>query len=321
MPADPSRTGSVAFWRPDGEVPPAVASGAFDDLTVALPGDDDVELVTVPAVLLPVRAALPVLTRARAAAHAHRTTKFWGAGAVLALQLAARGLLLPGLTASDHDAWRAGPLRADDLERVRELAAAMPPDAHAVPVDGREPVRLPDPERLLRAFLDAVADALPRSPAASCGRGRCGLRGAGAAACAGATRLGRRRGRGARRGRTRLAARRGPWAGVGRGGRDAAPVPRGAAGAQRERPGPCRGRLRRLGRIGGLRPARADGRPARPAPCGPRLAPAHPVALGDGAGRRRTRRRGGHRTPRRGRPHAGVRRMSTCTGPRSWRAS
>ncbi|MCX4402462.1 DEAD/DEAH box helicase [Streptomyces sp. NBC_01764] len=171
MPADPSRTGSVAFWRPDGDVPPAVASGIAEDLTVTLPGGDGVELVTVPAVLLPVRAALPVLTRARTAAHAHRATAYWGAAAVLALQLAARGLLLPGLTASDHDAWRAGPLRADDLERVRELAAAMPPDAHSVPVDGGEPVRLPDPERLLRAFLDAVADALPRSPAASLAAG------------------------------------------------------------------------------------------------------------------------------------------------------
>lgn len=171
MPADPSRTGSVAFWRPDGDVPPAVASGTAEDLTVTLPGGDGVELVTVPAVLLPVRAALPVLTRARTAAHAHRATAFWGAAAVLALQLAARGLLLPGLTASDHDAWRAGPLRADDLERVRELAAAMPPDAHSVPVDGGAPVRLPDPERLLRAFLDAVADALPRSPAASLAAG------------------------------------------------------------------------------------------------------------------------------------------------------
>jgi superfamily II DNA or RNA helicase len=171
MPADPSRTGSVAFWRPDGDVPPAVASGTAEDLTVTLPGGDGVELVTVPAVLLPVRAALPVLTRARTAAHAHRATAFWGAAAVLALQLAARGLLLPGLTASDHDAWRAGPLRADDLERVRELAAAMPPDAHSVPVDGAAPVRLPDPERLLRAFLDAVADALPRSPAASLAAG------------------------------------------------------------------------------------------------------------------------------------------------------
>ncbi|MEU9954318.1 DEAD/DEAH box helicase [Streptomyces sp. NPDC050982] len=171
MPADPARTGSVAFWTPDGEGPPAVDSGAVEELTVALPGEDGVELVTVPAVVLPVRAALPVLTRARAAAHAHRATAFWGAAAVLALQFAARGLLLPGLSAGDHDAWRAGPLGAADLGRIRELAAAMPPHAHAVPVDEAEPLRLPDPEWLLRAFLDAVADTLPRSPAATLAAG------------------------------------------------------------------------------------------------------------------------------------------------------
>lgn len=171
VPADPSRTGSVAFWHPEGDSPPVVASGDAEDLTVVLPTDAGVELVTVPAVLIPVRAALPVLTRARAAAQAHRATAFWGAAAVLALQFAARGLLLPGLTAGDHDTWRAGPLRAEDLERIRELAAAMPPDAHAVPVDDAAPLRLPDPEGLLRAFLDAVADALPRSPAAALAAG------------------------------------------------------------------------------------------------------------------------------------------------------
>ncbi|MFF4349805.1 DEAD/DEAH box helicase [Streptomyces sp. NPDC001530] len=171
VPAEPSRTGSVAFWYPEGDSPPVVASGTTEDLTVVLPADKGVELVTVPAVLLPVRGALPVLTRARAATQVHRATAFWGAAAVLALQFAARGLLLPGLTAGDHDAWRAGPLRAADLERVRELAAAMPPHAHAVPVDGADPLRLPDPERLLRAFLDAVADALPRSPAAAVAAG------------------------------------------------------------------------------------------------------------------------------------------------------
>ena len=171
MPADPARTGTVAFWMPDGEDPPAVDSGAVEELTVALPGEDGVELVTVPAVVLPVRAALPVLTRARAVAHAHRATTFWGAAAVLALQLAARGLLLPGLSTGDHDAWRAGPLGAADLGRIRELAAAMPPHAHAVPVDEAEPLRLPDPELLLRAFLDAVADTLPRSPAATLAAG------------------------------------------------------------------------------------------------------------------------------------------------------
>ncbi|WP_105969475.1 DEAD/DEAH box helicase [Streptomyces geranii] len=169
--ADPARSGTVAFWRPDGDTPPAVAAGSIDELTVILPGDHGVERTQVTAVLLPVRAALPVLTRARAAPQAHRATAFWGTAAVLALQLAARGLLLPGLSATDHDAWRAGPLGAPDVERVRELAASMPPEAHSVPLEGTQPPRLPEPERLLRAFLDAVADALPRSPAAALATG------------------------------------------------------------------------------------------------------------------------------------------------------
>ncbi|GAA4054651.1 DEAD/DEAH box helicase [Streptomyces shaanxiensis] len=175
VPGDLARTARFAFWRADGDAAPFVASGSVDeravalpveDLTVALPGEAGAELVSVTAVVLPVRAALPVLTRARADAQAHRAATFWGAATVLALQFVARGLLLPGLSATDHDAWRAGPLRPEDVERVRALAAAMPPEAHAVPLDDVEPLRLPNPERLLRAFLDAVADALPRSPAA-----------------------------------------------------------------------------------------------------------------------------------------------------------
>lgn len=128
---------------------------------------------------------MPVLTRARTDPHGHRGAIFWGAATVLALQFVARGLLLPGLSAGDHDAWRVGPLSLEDIERVRRLAAAMPPEAHAVPADGAGPQaqtqaqahavpadgagspRLADRERLLRAYLDAVADTLPRSPAAS----------------------------------------------------------------------------------------------------------------------------------------------------------
>ncbi|MFH8531753.1 DEAD/DEAH box helicase [Streptomyces tendae] len=120
-----------------------------------------------PALLLPVRDALPVLTRARAHVAGHRASVFWGAVAVEALHLVARGLLLPGLSAAGHDAWRAGPLGGQETERVRHLAAAMPPEAHAVPVDDTGPPRLPDPEGLVRSFLDAVADTLPRSPAAA----------------------------------------------------------------------------------------------------------------------------------------------------------
>ncbi|WP_037854737.1 DEAD/DEAH box helicase [Streptomyces sp. NRRL S-340] len=166
LPSDPARTGRVAFWRPDGSAPAAPAEVPVTDLTVVLPRDDTVARVTVPAVTLPLRVALPVLTRARGDGQGHRATVFWGAAAVLGLHLTARGLLLPGLSAGDHDAWRAASLHGVDAEQVEALAAAMPPEAHAVPLDDTGRLLLPGPERLLRAFLDAVADTLPRSPAA-----------------------------------------------------------------------------------------------------------------------------------------------------------
>ncbi|MET8111088.1 DEAD/DEAH box helicase [Streptomyces prasinus] len=156
----------MAFWRPDGSAPPVPDRGRTEELTVVVPGGEGVRAVGVPAVLLPVRAALPALTRARTGDDGHPSAVFWGAAALHALRLVARGLLLPGLSPAGHDAWRAGPLDAEDVEAVRRLAAAMPPEAHARPLEGSGPLRLPDPERLLRAFLDAVADTLPRSPAA-----------------------------------------------------------------------------------------------------------------------------------------------------------
>ncbi|WP_030412091.1 DEAD/DEAH box helicase [Streptomyces sp. NRRL S-1448] len=177
LPSDPPRAGRIAFWRPDGE-PVAAAlteEGAPDGsgpvverLSVVLPEEDGgVQVGEVPALVLPVADALPVLTRLRAGRTTHPAAAFWGAAAVLALQLAARGRLLPGVSPQGYDAWRLGPLDAADIERLRELAAAMPPYAHAVPLPGTDPVELPEPERHLRAFLDAVADGLPRSPAAA----------------------------------------------------------------------------------------------------------------------------------------------------------
>ncbi|WP_442812555.1 DEAD/DEAH box helicase [Streptomyces sp. NBC_01210] len=168
VPGNPARASRIAFWRPDGDGLPA-APGPVERLTVVA---DDARPHAVSALLLPVRVALPVLTRARASAKASPATAFWGAATILALQLAARGLLLPGLTATDHDAWRLGPLTPQDLERVRTLAASMPPAAHCVPLDeAADPLLLPEPERLLRAFLDAVADGLPRTPAAAIAAG------------------------------------------------------------------------------------------------------------------------------------------------------
>ncbi|MFC0602456.1 DEAD/DEAH box helicase [Streptomyces palmae] len=168
LPGDPPRTGRVALWRPDG--PPPTGHGQVEEVTVVVPEGSGTAIRPVPALLLPVAEALPVLTRARAA-RTDPAAAFWGAAAVLALQLAARGRLLPGLTPTDHEAWRMGPLGPEDLRRVAELAAAMPPEAHAVPLSRAEPLLLPEPERLVRAFLDAVADGLPRSPAAALAAG------------------------------------------------------------------------------------------------------------------------------------------------------
>ncbi|MEV8353005.1 DEAD/DEAH box helicase [Streptomyces niveus] len=179
LPAGLPRDGRVAFWAPEGAPPDG---GDFDtsDLTVVAPADGGgtdrpaaedpgtgVRTRLVSAVLLPVTDALPLLVRARSDASAHPSATCWGAAALHALHLAARGRLLPGLTASDHDAWRAGPLDADDIAQLRAVAAAMPYEAHAVPLPGQLPPRLPEPEALVRAFLDAVADALPRTPAAA----------------------------------------------------------------------------------------------------------------------------------------------------------
>ncbi|MEU9027541.1 SNF2-related protein [Streptomyces sp. NPDC048383] len=194
LPADPPRDGRVAFWPADPESAPPTADeapgtgsparavtaagallagpgplgGVVEELTVITPA---LRPTTVPALVLPVGAALPLLTRVRTAPGASAPAAFWGAATLLALGFAARGLLLPGLSPAGHDAWRTGPLEPADLEAVRELAAAMPPEAHCVPLEAEGPPLLPAPEPLLRAFLDAVADTLPRSPAAAAAAG------------------------------------------------------------------------------------------------------------------------------------------------------
>ncbi|MGW0119931.1 SNF2-related protein [Streptomyces sp. NPDC003327] len=172
LPADPPRAGRVAFWSPEGDplpTPPTGASGTAVEGEITVVDGADLQApraVSAPALLLPVRDALTLLARARLSGGAPAATAFWGAGALLALDLIARGLLLPGVSPEGYDAWRAGPLGPRELGELRTLAAAMPPTAHAVPLSADEPLLLPEPEALLRAFVDAVADALPRTAAA-----------------------------------------------------------------------------------------------------------------------------------------------------------
>ncbi|MFG2559589.1 DEAD/DEAH box helicase [Streptomyces sp. NPDC048496] len=172
LPASLPRDGRVAFWAPDdGPLPEAGPAGSAEGAEITIVRrhgqQGEVRVRAVPAVLLPVADALPLLVRARYRQSAHPAARCWGAAALHGLNLVARGRLVPGLTAEDHDAWRAGPRDAEDIAHLRAIAAAMPPEAHAVPLPDRTPLQLPDPESLVGAFLDAVADTLPRTPAAA----------------------------------------------------------------------------------------------------------------------------------------------------------
>ncbi|ROQ69752.1 SNF2 family DNA or RNA helicase [Streptomyces sp. 840.1] len=187
LPASLPREGRVAFWDPEGaplpgpDLPAAPggtsgggpAPGPDDDrvgeiTVVRRHGDQgDVRRHTVPALVLPLADAVPLLARARHQQSAHPATRCWGAAALHALHLVAGGRMLPGLTPDDHDAWRAGPRAAEDVAHLRAVAAAMPPEGYAVPFPDRTPLQLPEPEPLIASFLDAVADTLPRTPAAA----------------------------------------------------------------------------------------------------------------------------------------------------------
>ncbi|WP_328732696.1 DEAD/DEAH box helicase [Streptomyces caniferus] len=179
LPAQPPRAGKIALWRPDGGPLPDVGGGESGEaasgsggaaepgqLIVARRHGNGARSRTVPAVLLPLAEAVPLLVRARHDPVAHPAAACWGAATLHALHLAARGRLLPGLTAEDADAWRAGPLDPDDIAHLRAIAAAMPAEAYAVPIAGSRPLQVHDPAALVRLYVDAVADTLPRTPAA-----------------------------------------------------------------------------------------------------------------------------------------------------------
>ncbi|MFG3285943.1 DEAD/DEAH box helicase [Streptomyces sp. NPDC048111] len=172
LPAGLPREGRVAFWDPaQGPAPQGPPGAGVSELTMVRRHGAGARSRKVAALVVPVAEALPMLVRARRHPAAHPAAACWGAAALHALNLVARGRLLPGLTPTHHDAWRAGPLDADDIAQLRAIAAAMPYEAYGVPVPGRGALQLPDPEALVRAFLDAVADTLPRTPAASAAAG------------------------------------------------------------------------------------------------------------------------------------------------------
>jgi len=101
------------------------------------------------------RAALPVLSRARNDETAHESVQLLAGASLLAMQVVAAGGLTPG-----DDVWQPV-LSARDEDRVRSLAAAR---AGELPAE--------EAEDLVRSVLHAVVDAMPNARPASRPAGR-----------------------------------------------------------------------------------------------------------------------------------------------------
>jgi len=163
MPADPPRAGRLALY---GDL---AGSGETADGTVdvVLPRGTTVRRRTVPARLLSMEEVLARLTEPDSDRDATGSWAAWRAAGLAGLVLIGRGRLVPDHSPEGYGAWRVAPLDPIDRAWLRNLGAAMPAYGHALPIDGTRPVRLREPEPLIRAFWDALADTLVRTPAAA----------------------------------------------------------------------------------------------------------------------------------------------------------
>lgn len=102
-------------------------------------------------IALPIRAALPVLSKARGRDDAHPSVALLSGAALLAARLVAAGKLAPG--AGERPCWRVAGLDQRDHDSIVRLAGARAHDD----LDGEAAAAL------VRQVLDAVADTIPRA--------------------------------------------------------------------------------------------------------------------------------------------------------------
>jgi superfamily II DNA or RNA helicase len=89
----------------------------------------------------------------------------WALASKLSLELVARERVVPTIVRRDGQLearWAAALSGSEDAAKVSAIARCMPPAAHAVPTPGGAELDAWAPAALLRAYLDAVADALVR---------------------------------------------------------------------------------------------------------------------------------------------------------------
>jgi superfamily II DNA or RNA helicase len=90
----------------------------------------------------------------------------WVLASKLAMDLVARERVVPTISRRGgriEARWAAALAASEDAAKVAALAKSMPPAAHAVPVAGDRSGAVWAPDALLRAYLDAIVDALVRT--------------------------------------------------------------------------------------------------------------------------------------------------------------
>jgi SNF2-related domain/SNF2 Helicase protein/Helicase conserved C-terminal domain len=90
----------------------------------------------------------------------------WSLASKLALDLVSRERVVPAIVRRRGEVlarWSAALSASEDAAQVAALARSMPPAAHAVPARAGGGLEVWAPDAVLRAFLDATADALVRA--------------------------------------------------------------------------------------------------------------------------------------------------------------
>ncbi len=171
--ADPARESWFACWDPSS---PGGLFDAANNVDPALPRHDLVvhqaaargtAKATVSAVRLDMAEAIDLLGPLGHRDQASPSAHAWADVVRAALAFIADGRVLPWVGPEGYDMWRVDPLGPRHANLVAQLVAALPPEAHATPVEvpGKRGL-ISDPAYAVRAVCDAVADRFLRTPAA-----------------------------------------------------------------------------------------------------------------------------------------------------------
>src|SRR5690606_32522609 len=167
---DPSVAAAFIAGTPGRDGRLALSGGTADpdaEVPLVVPAGSQVRLRRVPVQLVPVSELLDELSALPLDADVTASVRAWSVATKLALDLVARGRLVPSIGEDGVDTWRVGPLDTDDHVRLSQLADALPAAAHAAPLGERSLCRIVSPRTAVGDFVDAVADVLGRTSAAA----------------------------------------------------------------------------------------------------------------------------------------------------------